>query len=156
MTADRGAARLGVVGVLGLLAVAGAAYLSWLLWRYVPAHAVFFEGLRVALPSGAQAAITMSRWFVRGLPFVIVALALLGKFILVPLALRGLQRERWAVLTLAGLLTVGAGTELGLAVWVVRQMGAACQAATSDASFETELQGIRKTGTSVCVGTVAK
>jgi putative copper export protein len=57
-------------------------------------------GVRVDLPSGAQAAMSVSRWFSRAVPFIVLAVVLVGRFTL-PLAVRGLRlREQWAVLTL--------------------------------------------------------
>jgi type II secretory pathway component PulF len=140
-----------LLAVATVLVITAAAYLSWLLWRYVPPHAALFEALGVSLPSDTRIAVAASNWFVRLVPFLLLLAIVLTRLVLVPLAIRGVQKgERWAVSLVAGFLFLVTFAELGAAVFVLRSLRAGCANAAANPRYGEELSEVRAYGATPC------
>jgi hypothetical protein len=110
---------LSFVGVAAAL-LAGAC-LHFLCWSYVPDQAGRLAGVTVALPLSTRLAIAISTWYLRVLPFLIIAVAVLAPVVgLVAIAVtivlaRG--EPRWPLRVLGALLlSVAAGAAVLCAI----------------------------------------
>src|SRR5215470_816614 len=61
---------------IAVISIAGIV-IAVILWKVIPTFAAMFEGLGAQLPLPTRIVISMSEWFVRLLPFLVVGLALL-------------------------------------------------------------------------------
>lgn len=101
-------------GLCAFLLVAFATLqLVWLLYRYVPLHMAFADGMGMTAPLSARIALAAGNWLVRLLPFLVMAAVPLGAILIVLLAILG-QRSRVRTATLVHWLSV-AGLLLALA-----------------------------------------
>src|ERR1044071_9856432 len=65
---------------IAVISIAGIV-IAVILWKVIPTFAAMFEGLGAQLPLPTRIVITMSNWFVRALPFLIVIIVA-GVFLL--------------------------------------------------------------------------
>ena len=109
----------------GLLCPATLVANVWLLWSYVPAHAAALADVGTPLPLSTRISIAASSWFVRMLPFAIVAAVLLGPVVLGGATLLMLALEPWwraaRMFIAAGLIVsaLGSGT-IGFVLMSIR------------------------------------
>ena len=79
----------------GILCAATLVTTVWVLWKYVPAQAAALADLGAPLPLSTRISIAASHWFVRMLPFAIVASVLLGPLLLGGATVAMLALEPW-------------------------------------------------------------
>jgi hypothetical protein len=140
-----------LLGASVLVTLIGWMWLGWLLWRYVPLHAALFAGLSTPPPRLTAAVIELSMWFVRLLPFLLLAVILLGSRLMVPLYLRATrERDRGATRTLLTLLACAGLTAFGGGVIVLHAMRTGCVAMVANPSYQSELKGLEAAGYHPC------
>ena len=130
-----------LLGYATAFACAASAHLLWLLWRYVPLHAAFFEGLAVPLPHSTELALGAAMWMIRLLPLLILlGLPLTVAIVVTSVVVAPKVGVRAVVKALTGLAFLAATIMSLASVFVVHAVHAGYQQAATNPRVQEGLK----------------